>query len=520
SLFGIATTFDAPLPGASSLRLDLDAASFADATRVAAKLTHTFAVPLQPHTALIAPDTQDNRDRLQPQIEETVYMPGIPTESMTEMANLARNIFDLKSVTAGNASGSLVLRGDRQSLNVLNATYADMLTGGSDVLLDVNLYEIDRSNTRNIGLQLPSSAGIFSITAEAQQLVSANQTVINQAIAAGLIKTTGNSLTDLITEVGFLIASGTVSVSQYTNLLGIFGNGLSLAGLYVGSGSTINLLLNSSDVRILDAVQIRSGDRQAATFRAGSRYPITTSTYTTGGASALAAAAAGLNIGGSSVSSLLQQYLGSSSVTVPQIQFEDLGLTLKTTPQVLHGGSVKLQLDFKIESLGATSLNGIPVLNSRQLTSGITIPAGETALIVSQVSSSESRTIQGIPGLGDLPGFGGTTNSNVVKDVGELLITITPHIVREGNLRIASRALSVPHSNTPGMGPVPEQQLQPPPPAPGTPPPPGTPGAPQPPGTPAPGTAPTTPIGTPVNPGATPLNPSPTTPAPGTSPQP
>jgi Flp pilus assembly secretin CpaC len=460
--FGIKVAFDPSVTAATPIKLDLDRVTFADATRIVAQLTHTFAVPVQPTSALIAADTEDNRDRLLPQLEETVFIPGTPADEMAELANLARTIFDLKSVTASSSTDTIVLRGDQQSLNVLNATYADMLGGGSDVLLDIDLYEIDKTNTRNIGVQLPASAGAFSIAAEAAQLVGANQSIIDQAIAAGLIKLTGNSLTDLITEVGFLIASGTVSATQYTNLLGIFGNGLTLAGLYVSSGSTINLLLNSSDVHMLDAVQLRAGDKQAATFRAGSRYPIITSTYTSGISSSLASSVSGLNINGTNVGSLLQQYLGTSSVTVPQVQFEDLGLTLKATPKIQHDHSVLLQLDLKIESLGAGSLNAIPVLNNRQLTSTVTVPAGQTALMASEVSASETRDVQGLPGLSELPGFQGTTNSSTEKDTGELLISITPHIIRENSLQIASHPLLVPHSTGGNTGSFTEPPPEPP----------------------------------------------------------
>lgn len=451
SSFGIRASFDPSVSGYKPIKLDLEDVTFEEATRIASEMTHTFAVPVQPHAALLASDTPDNRDRLLPQIEETVYMPGLAQEQMSEMANLARTVFDLKSVTASSSTDTIVLRGDPRMLRALNATYDGMLSGSSDVMLDVNLYEMDRARTRNLGLQLPTSVGAFSVTAEASQLVNANQSIIDEAIANGLIKLTGNTVTDLITEVGFLVASGTVNVAQYSNLLGIFGNGLSLAGLYVGSGATLNVLLNSSDVRTLDAVKLRAGDNQASTFRAGTRYPIITSTYTSGISSSLASSVSGLNINGTSVGSLLQQYLGTSSVTVPQVQFEDLGLTLKATPQIQHDGSVQIKLDMKIESLGAGSLNSIPVLNNRQLTSTVTIPAGETALMASEVSSSETREIQGLPGLGDLPGFQqAASDTSRQKSTGELLITITPHIVREEHLQIAGRALLVPHSTESG----------------------------------------------------------------------
>jgi tetratricopeptide (TPR) repeat protein len=443
--FGITAVFDSSVNTGFPVRLELDRVSFDGAARLVSRMTGTFAIPVQPHSALIAADTEDNRRRLEPQVEETVYMPGLQETQMQEMANLARGIFGLTYATPDPAMGTLVLRTDPDTLKVLNATYKGMLNGSSDVMLDVNLYEINRTNTRNIGLMLPGSAGIFSVAAEAQQLVSANQSVIDQAIASGIIKLSGNSVTDLITEVGFLIASGTVTSLQYSNLLGIFGNGLSLAGLYVGSGSTFNLLLNSSDVRTLDSVQLRAGNNIKSTFRAGSRYPIITSTYTSGINSSLASSVSGLSINGTSVGSLLQQYLGTSSVTIPQVQFEDLGLTLEATPVVEADGTVRLVLNMKIESLGGGSNENIPILNSRQLSSTVTIPAGQTALLVSQVSTSETHDIQGIPGLSEIPGFQSTTNSNKQTSSGELLMTITPHVVRDGGPRIASRPLLLPY---------------------------------------------------------------------------
>ena len=92
---------------------------------------------------------------------------------------------------------------------------------------------------------------------------------------------------------------------------------------------------------------------QDANFRAGTRYPIQTSIYTYGVQGSVASSIAGLNINGSSVGSLLQQFLGNNAqVSVPQIQYEDLGLTVKATPVILRAGTVQLKLDLKLESLG------------------------------------------------------------------------------------------------------------------------------------------------------------------------
>ena len=368
-------------------------------------------------------------------MEETLYMPGLTSDAMSELANVARQVFDLKQVTASQSAGDILVRGDSRTLKLLNAVYADMLDGGSDVQVDISLYEVTKNRTRNLGVQTPSSVGAFSFYTEAQTLISQNQSVIQAAVSSGVISLTGNLAHDLPLEIGVLQAAGLLNISQITGLLGTIGtfNGVPLAGLYLGSGTTINLALNNTDVRTLDFAQLRSSNHQAASFRAGTRYPVITGTYSSGVSSS---ALSGLT---AAQQQLAQQYLGSStSVSIPQFQYEDLGLSIKATPTVHLNNDVSLQLDMKIEALGGTSLNNVPILNNRVLTSTITVPSGQTILLASEVTKSELRSITGIPGLNELPGFQGTDRDSE-NDTSELLITLTPHIVRVGHRDSSSR---------------------------------------------------------------------------------
>jgi type II secretory pathway component GspD/PulD (secretin) len=50
--------------------------------------------------------------------------------------------------------------------------------------------------------------------------------------------------------------------------------------------------------------------------------------------------------------------------------------------------------------------------------------------MVSYVSKSEVKAMAGIPGLSELPGFQMPTLDNVEKDNSQLVVLITPHIVR------------------------------------------------------------------------------------------
>jgi general secretion pathway protein D len=442
SLYGISVTFDASVKGGPPINLDMKDVAFAGATHVLDMAANIFAVPVQPKAVLIAKDTQENRDALMPQVEETLYLPGHTNDEMQELANVARNIFDVKEVTASATGGYMLLRGNEQVLREVNAVYDDMLDGNPEVLFDVSLYEIDMTVDNNVGAALPTSISGFDLLSSAQTLISSNQSLLNQAIAGGALTLTGSAGAQTLEEVFFLVAAGATGASQFTTLLGYIGTdgGLPLIGTAVG-GTTFNLGLNSTDVRMLDAVQIRSSNRQPGTFRVGSRYPVVTGTYSSGVSSSLASSLSGLNVNGTSVSSLLSQFLGSSTASIPQFQYEDLGITLKLTPQVHHNDEVSLALDLKVEALGGTSINSIPILDNRALTSTITVPAGQTAMLATLVSTSETKALTGLPGLSELPGFQGTEQDRQ-KDSTELLITITPHIVRGGRVQIASKRLA------------------------------------------------------------------------------
>jgi len=438
--FGIEATFDASFSSTQPLQFDFNSITYADATRVLAMMAHIFAVPIQPKVALIAKDTQDKRDELSPLVEETVYLPGLSQDQMTELANLARNVFDVKQVTASATGGYMLLRGDEKVLQQVNATYADMLDGGSEVLFDVDLYEIDTTKTRNIGATLPTSIGAFDLLSSAQNLINQNQSLINTAISGGVLVLSGSLGQQQLEEAIFLIAAGVAGSSQFTNLLAYAGTdgGLPLAGLSVASGSSFALALNSTDARMVDAVQLRSSNHQAVNFRAGTRYPIVTAIYSTPSLSGLASAAAAAGISAATIA----QYGGAAaSASVPQFQFEDLGITLKMTPQILHSSEVSLALDMKIEALAGGTINSIPILNNRALTSTITVPAGHTALLATLLNTNETKSLDGLPGLSELPGFQGTDQDRE-KDSTELLITITPHIIRTGSLHVTSKRLA------------------------------------------------------------------------------
>jgi general secretion pathway protein D len=435
--YGIRASFDDSVTS-QQLRFTLDTAPYSQTMPILLRMARLFSVALDQNSILIVKDTPENRLRFERQLQETVFVPGTTVEEINELGNVVRNVFDVKQVTVQPSAGSMVIRAPETTLRAVNYVLSDLIDGGAQVMLDMRLYEVDKTRTRNIGAALPQSIGAFSVVSQAQSLVTANQSTINQAISQGLITLTGNYYTDIAKEALFLLGTGLASSSLLSGLFGVFGGGISTIGVSAPA-ATISLALNSSEARTIDDIQVRVGDRQSNTFRAGSKYPITTSTYTSGVSTATSSALAGVTINGVSAATLASQYLGTgSSLNVPQIQYEDLGITLKTTPSVERSGLIALKVELKIEALTGQSALGNPILSSRYLTSEITVEEGTPAVLVSALSKTESAAVNGIPVISDLPGFQGIADKIGETDSTELVLTITPHVVRRRSNALAS----------------------------------------------------------------------------------
>jgi general secretion pathway protein D len=424
SSYGVSVAFDESVQR-QDLRFDLDDSPYQQAVPILLGMAHLFAVPLDPKSVLIAKDSPENRQRLEHQLQETIYIPGMTNEQMDEFGNVVRNVFDVKQLSVDKSAGTLVIRAPQETLTYVNLTLADLIDGGSEVVIDLKLYAVDKTNQRVIGAQLPQQLGLYNVNAAASSLVSANQSTVNQAIAQGLIPAGSSNITIALA----LIASGLVQSTLLSSTVGFFGGGLTATGVTTNQNPSFNLSLTSSDTRALNDIQIRVGDRQPATFRIGQRYPITTATYSTASA-AQTSALAGVSINGVSASSLLNAAVGSP-ITIPQIQYEDLGLTLKATPVVQRSGAIKMHIELKIEALAGGTINAIPVLNSQQFASDVTVDDGDTAVMVSSLTKSESASISGYPVLADLPGFQtATADKTTATDSSNLVLLITPHVTR------------------------------------------------------------------------------------------
>lgn len=440
SAYGINSSFDTSVKN-QQVRLDADNVDFYEARRMLNLVTNTFFVPLDPKRALVAAETKEKRAEFERLAVETVYFPGLTAAEITDMVSLAKNVFDVQQVASSPMSGTITLRAPAVKLAALNATVSEMLEGRSEIQLDVRLYNIAQTRTLNVGLQLPQQTTLFNIPTELNSILNANQSLVQQIISSGLA-----SAGDYAAIAAILIASGQVGSTVLSQPFATFGNGLTLTGIAPGS-VTGNLALNSSDSRSLDQMTLRVLDQDETTLKSGTRYPIITSTYSslTGSSVSipglttpgLSSTLAGLGISASALNS-------ATSQPIPQVQYEDLGLTLKVKPYIQKDRDITLNLDLILSSLAGASLNNIPVLDNQEYKGIITLKPETSALVVSSLSKQQSSAVSGLPGLSELPGFQSSTNSNKENDISSLVILITPHIVRLSHEEKASRMMVLP----------------------------------------------------------------------------
>jgi general secretion pathway protein D len=420
--FGIEASVDQSVTG-PPVRFDMDDATFTQAAHAVNMATDSFSVPLDAHRVLVAKDSRENRQQYMRQEFETVYLGGMTTTEMTEIGNLAKQVFQAQQVVVQQSTGTLTIRATTDKLSAFNETLRQLLDGRSQVLLDIKVIQLAHTNSRNTGVQPPQQITAFNVYAEEQSILNQNQALVQQIISSGLA-----SPGDTLAILGILLASGQVSSSLFQNGIALFGGGLTLSGVSPAP-ITVNLNLNSSESRELDALQMRLGDGEEGTLKSGSRYPIETSQYSNLGTSGISIP--GLTTAGTSgsLSSLLSQ-LNAGAQTIPQVEYQDLGLTFKATPRVIRSGEVALTMDLKITALGGSALNGVPILNNRSYSGVATLKEGSGVVIVSAVDKEESRALSGLPGLTEIPGMNQITDTDVQRNYASLLIMITPHVVR------------------------------------------------------------------------------------------
>jgi len=399
--FGILMQFDQGL-NSRAVNFNLDNVDFYTATELAGKMTKTFWAPVSSHEAIVATDNVETRKQYERLALRTFYVGNTSSQTdLNDLVNVMRTIFDMKLVSIQPGSNTITVRAPREQVEAASSLLDNLMDAKPELMIDVKEYEIDTDNLRAMGLSLPTSFTVFNIPSEIRRVLGPDaQSVIDQLNRTGTID------------------PSKLSPSALSNLAGsplllpflVFGKGLTLTGITVPSISG-KLSMNHSIATNLEHMMLRAIDGEAATFRVGTRFPIVNSTFS--------------NV---AFSSRGQVSIGNT----PQFTYEDLGITLKTTPHYHSNGDVTLVVDMKIQGLGTLQVNNIPDITSRAYEGTITVHDGEASMIGGLISEQELKSVRGLPVLSILPVLQSALSVNSKERIhNELLLVITPHVVRK-----------------------------------------------------------------------------------------
>lgn len=165
----------------------------------------------------------------------------------------------------------------------------------------------------------------------------------------------------------------------------------------------LNLLVQNGNGRVLADPRIATLSGHTASIRAGDTLAILT---TTGG--------------------------GVGTPVTQQLQTFNTGVTLDITPQVSDGSDIIVALHPVVNSLSGI-LNGVPQISTRDTQTVVHLHDNQTLVIGGLIQETDTRSVNTIPLLGQLPLVGGlfrNKDTNVTRN--ELVIVVTPHILKKG----------------------------------------------------------------------------------------
>ncbi len=167
------------------------------------------------------------------------------------------------------------------------------------------------------------------------------------------------------------------------------------------------LLKSDANTRTLANPQLRSTDGVAATARFGEQVPVPVTTF------------APLATG------------GTAQQPITSFNYQNIGVNIDITPRTHHDDDVSLTLKIAVTNISGTGFGGLPTFGNREINTIIRLRDGETNMLAGLIRDEERHSLDGMPGLSDLPLvghlFGHTTKSTTQTDI---ILTLTPHIIR------------------------------------------------------------------------------------------
>ena len=269
----------------------------------------------------------------------------------------------------------------------------NMLTveGREQVMLKVTVAEMQRDALKRLGVNLSALArdGNFSIA----KVIQNTFPVTNSDVAEAAVGAAGLAVPGLNAAQSVLNAPGVTA-------------GSALQGTWQTPNNRVSTLIQALEriglVRTLAEPNLTAISGEVAIFRAGGEFPIPVATQ-------------------------------DGQITVDWKQF---GVGLSFTPLVISENRISLRIESEVSDLtskGAVTIGTlvIPALQLRRAKTTVELPSGGSLVIAGLLSDDTRQSIEGVPGLKNLPVLGTLFRSrDFRRKESELVVIVTPYMVK------------------------------------------------------------------------------------------
>jgi len=228
----------------------------------------------------------------------------------------------------------------------------------------------------------------------------------NSSEEFGIQWAAGSSTSGYASLVNFSIGSGITGLLSSPPSLG---DGLNLA---IGDpnaanpiGALIRALNSDGKSNILSTPSLLTLDNEEAEIVVGQNVPFLTGSYSSTGS-------------GSTPTNPFQT-----------VQREDVGLTLRITPQINEGNAIKLKVEQEVSTVSPSSQGVDIITNKRSIKTNVVVDDGQMIVLGGLIQEELREAEQRVPGLGDI------NKTELVKT--NLMVFLQPTILKDAAITAA-----------------------------------------------------------------------------------
>ena len=216
----------------------------------------TFYAPMDPHRVIVARNTPENHTQFDRTETETIYLPGLTDKQLTEVSDVAHNVFQVSKATVEQTRGTITLRAPTDTLHAFNRTVDALEAGQNQVDLEVKVIQLSHISARETGTTFFQQTGVYNAFSEINSIIQQNQSAVQQILASGLVPN-ASTITNEIEIIAILLSAGQLTGTPF--------NQESIRALrqrtddkpaHARAGDAVTMSLNSSDTHTLDDIQM------------------------------------------------------------------------------------------------------------------------------------------------------------------------------------------------------------------------------------------------------------------------